>query len=64
MPTVKILNACSKCLELLRDGFNIQVSKREERSTCEMCGAKGTVRAVRIDGKKTYDKRDSSYNAD
>lgn len=62
MPTVKILNVCSKCLELLVDGFNIQVSRREERSVCEMCGAKGTVRAVRIDGKKSFGERDSGYD--
>ena len=61
MPTTKILNLCRQCIELL-DGFSYQVARKEEKGSCEMCGAKGTVRAVRIDGKKTYSQRDSSYN--
>ena len=61
MPTAKILNFCRQCIELL-DGFSYQVARKEEKGNCEMCGAKGTVRAVRIDGKKTYSQRDSSYN--
>lgn len=63
MPTTKILNLCRQCIELL-DGFDHQVAQREEKGVCEMCGAKGMLRPVRINGKKTYDKRDSSYNAD
>ena len=61
MPTTKILNLCRQCIELL-DGFSYQVARKEEKGSCEICGAKGTVRAVRIDGKKTYSQRDSSYN--
>lgn len=61
MPTAKILNLCRQCIELL-DGFNHQVAPREEKGTCEMCGEKGIVRAVRIDGKKTYEQRDNSYS--
>ena len=54
MPTAKILNLCRQCIELL-DGFSYQVARKEEKGSCEICGAKGTVRAVRINGKKTYD---------
>lgn len=63
MPTVKILNLCRQCIKLL-DGFNYQVAKKEERGTCEMCGNKGQIQAVRIDGKKTYEQRDYSYPQD
>ena len=53
MPTTKILNLCRQCIELL-DGFSYQVARKEEKGTCEMCKKKCTVRAVRINGKKTY----------
>ena len=63
MPTTKILNLCRQCIELL-DGFSYQVARKEIKDKCEMCGAKGTVRAVRIDGKKSFGERDRSNDAD
>lgn len=59
MPTTKILNLCRQCIKLL-DGFNYRVANKVERGVCEMCGAKGDVQAVRIDGKATHEQRDSS----
>ena len=59
----KILNLCKKCIELL-DGFDHQVAKKEEQGFCEMCGKKGIVQAVRINGKATHEQRDYSYPQD
>lgn len=51
MPTIQILNLCSKCYDLVKDAFNTSISHFEEKGKCEMCGYDGLVRKVRIDGR-------------
>lgn len=62
--SVKILNLCSRCFDLVRDGFNIKFSHFEEHGVCDMCHSKGIVRRVRVDGGKDKEQPDYSVPED